>query len=134
MAGVADVRYDRQWLTRVLSAINVVRGVGLVLGSVLVRYAPKRAGQPRRENVSVGTCVCVAMCAAAVPVTTGVNFDAGPPVVLFQATPRQPVSTNDQFVYDVGRDGQQFLIATQLKQTETEPMSIILNWAAKLNK
>lgn len=36
MAGVADVRYDRQWLTRVLSAINVIRGIGLVLGSVLV--------------------------------------------------------------------------------------------------
>jgi cell division transport system permease protein len=36
MAGVADVRYDRQWLIRVLSAINVVRGIGLVLGSVLV--------------------------------------------------------------------------------------------------
>jgi cell division transport system permease protein len=35
MAGVADVRYDRQWLTRVLSAINVVRGVGLFLGVVL---------------------------------------------------------------------------------------------------
>jgi cell division transport system permease protein len=35
MAGVADVRYDRQWLTRVLSAINVIRGVGFVLGSVL---------------------------------------------------------------------------------------------------
>src|SRR4051812_7436293 len=35
MAGVADVRYDRQWLTRVLSAITVIRGVGLVLGSVL---------------------------------------------------------------------------------------------------
>ena len=35
MAGVADVRYDRQWLIRVLSAINVIRGVGLVLGSVL---------------------------------------------------------------------------------------------------
>jgi cell division transport system permease protein len=36
MAGVADVRYDRQWLTRVLSAINVIRGIGFVLGSVLV--------------------------------------------------------------------------------------------------
>ena len=36
MAGVADVRYDRQWLTRVLSAITVIRGIGLVLGSVLV--------------------------------------------------------------------------------------------------
>jgi hypothetical protein len=70
----------------------------------------------------------------AAPVTTGDNFDAGPPVVLFQATPRQPVSTNDQFVYDVRRDGQQFLIATQLKQAESEPMSIILNWAARLNK
>ncbi len=35
MPGVADVRYDRQWLKRVLSAINVVRAVGLVLGSVL---------------------------------------------------------------------------------------------------
>lgn len=35
MAGVADVRYDRQWLTRVLSAIDVIRGIGLMLGSVL---------------------------------------------------------------------------------------------------
>jgi Tol biopolymer transport system component len=70
----------------------------------------------------------------AVPVTTGDNFDTRPPIVLFQATPRQSVSTNDQFVYDVRRDGQQFLIATQLKQAATEPMSIILNWAAKLNK
>lgn len=35
MPGVADVRYDRQWLTRVLSAITVIRGVGWVLGSVL---------------------------------------------------------------------------------------------------
>jgi cell division transport system permease protein len=35
MSGVADVRYDRQWLTRVLSAINVIRGIGLVLGAVL---------------------------------------------------------------------------------------------------
>ena len=35
MAGVADVRYDRQWLTRVLSAINMIRAVGLFLGVVL---------------------------------------------------------------------------------------------------
>jgi cell division transport system permease protein len=33
--GVVDVRYDRQWLDRLLGAIAVVRGVGLVLGSVL---------------------------------------------------------------------------------------------------
>jgi len=35
MPGVADVRYDRQWLARLMSAIGVVRGVGLVLGAVL---------------------------------------------------------------------------------------------------
>jgi cell division transport system permease protein len=35
MAGVADVRYDRQWLSRLLAAINIIRGVGLVLGCLL---------------------------------------------------------------------------------------------------
>jgi cell division transport system permease protein len=33
--GVADVQYDRQWLTRVLSAIRLIRGAGLLLGGVL---------------------------------------------------------------------------------------------------
>jgi serine/threonine protein kinase/Tol biopolymer transport system component len=69
----------------------------------------------------------------AVPVTTGINFDNGRPAELFQTNPRQPVSTNDQFVYDVSRDGQRFLILTQVKQAETQPMSVILNWTAKLN-
>jgi cell division transport system permease protein len=35
MPGIADVRYDRQWLTRLLSAIGIIRGVGFVLGAVL---------------------------------------------------------------------------------------------------
>jgi cell division transport system permease protein len=35
LPGVSDVRYDRQWLDRLLSAIRVVRGVGFLLGSVL---------------------------------------------------------------------------------------------------
>jgi len=70
----------------------------------------------------------------AVPVKTGANFDPGTPAALFQTTPRQPVSSSDLFVYDVSRDGQRFLINTQVKQAETQPMSIILNWPAKLNK
>src|SRR5205823_4505621 len=32
MAGVSDVRYDRQWLDRLRSAIQVIREVGLLLG------------------------------------------------------------------------------------------------------
>ena len=70
----------------------------------------------------------------AVPVTTGAKFDPGTPIALFQATPRQPVTNADLFVYDVSRDGQRFLINTQVKQAESAPMSIILNWPAKLNK
>jgi len=70
----------------------------------------------------------------AAQVTTGANFDVGTPAALFQATPRQPVSMNDLFAYDVSREGQRFLILTQLKQEETVPMSVILNWSAKLTK
>ncbi|MGC1450262.1 MAG: protein kinase [Candidatus Sulfotelmatobacter sp.] len=70
----------------------------------------------------------------AAPVTTGAHFDAGTSVALFQSTPRQPVLVYDLFVYDVSRDGQRFLINTQVKQAESAPMSVILNWPAKLNK
>ena len=35
MPGVADVRFDRQWLNRVMSAIAIVRGVGLILAAIL---------------------------------------------------------------------------------------------------
>jgi cell division transport system permease protein len=35
MPGVADVRYDQEWLTRLLAAVDIVRGVGLLLGAVL---------------------------------------------------------------------------------------------------
>ena len=34
-SGVSDVRYDRQWLDRVLAAVETIQGVGLVLGAFL---------------------------------------------------------------------------------------------------
>jgi cell division transport system permease protein len=37
--GVSDVRYDRQWLDRLLSAATMVRRVGLLLASVLAMAA-----------------------------------------------------------------------------------------------
>jgi eukaryotic-like serine/threonine-protein kinase len=67
----------------------------------------------------------------AVPVKTGANFDAGSPVILFQANPREMIATSEQFVYDVSNDGQKFLINTQIKTAMT-PMSLVLNWGAKL--
>jgi hypothetical protein len=44
------------------------------------------------------------------------------------------VSFNDQIAYDVRPDGQRFLILTQVEQAEATPMSVVLNWPAKLNK
>jgi len=70
----------------------------------------------------------------AVPVTTGANFDSGTPVALFQATPRQPIPIYDLFVYDVSRDGQRFLIITPVKEAQTAPMSVVLDWPATLKK
>jgi hypothetical protein len=35
MPGVADVRYDRQWLNRLLAAVVVIRGVGVALAAIL---------------------------------------------------------------------------------------------------
>jgi len=39
----------------------------------------------------------------AVRVTSGANFDAGAPVALFQANPREMVATSERFAYDVSK-------------------------------
>ncbi|HJZ76432.1 MAG TPA: permease-like cell division protein FtsX [Vicinamibacterales bacterium] len=60
LPGVADVRYDRQWLDRLLSAIRVIRGVGFLLGSVLtiaaaltVANVVRLALYARREELDI---------------------------------------------------------------------------------
>jgi serine/threonine protein kinase len=70
----------------------------------------------------------------AVPVTAGTNFDAGAPVALFQANSRELVATSELVSYDITKDGQRFLINTQIEKAEMQPMMMILNWAAELNK
>jgi hypothetical protein len=64
----------------------------------------------------------------AVPVTEGAKFDAEAPVALFQANPREPAGTSEQAFFDVSRDGQRFLINTEPKQSDVQPMTVILNW------
>jgi cell division transport system permease protein len=58
--GVADVRYDRQWLSRLTSAITLIRGVGLALAAVLVTAAAltvasvvRLALYARREEIEI---------------------------------------------------------------------------------
>ncbi len=70
----------------------------------------------------------------AVPVKLGTSFEAGPPVALFQTHMRQPISAQDVFSYDVTGDGQKFLINTKVDEPNAAPLSIILNWAAEMEK
>lgn len=39
LPGVADVRYDREWLTRIASGLSAIRGVGLALGTLMALAA-----------------------------------------------------------------------------------------------
>jgi Tol biopolymer transport system component len=70
----------------------------------------------------------------AVPLTTGAKFEAGSPVALFQTRRRQPLSSQDVFSYDVSGDGQRFLIATKLDETNSAPLSVLLNWVSEMEK
>src|SRR5437899_4787119 len=60
MPGVADVRYDRQWLTRLQSAISIIRGIGLILAGLLtiaaaltVANVVRLALHARRDEVEI---------------------------------------------------------------------------------
>ena len=64
----------------------------------------------------------------ATSVKAGANFDAGTPVALFQANAREMVATSEQMMYDVSKDGQRFLINTQVKNEAARPMSVVMNW------
>jgi eukaryotic-like serine/threonine-protein kinase len=70
----------------------------------------------------------------AVPLAPGAVIDAGTPIELFQASPREMVATSEMAAYDVTKDGQRFLINTQVKGADTPPMSVILNWSATLKQ
>ena len=70
----------------------------------------------------------------AVPVKIGASFDAGAPVELFPANPREILAQSERAFYDVAQNGQRFLINTQIKKAETQPFSIVLNWDAGLKK
>ena len=58
--GVADVRYDRQWLDRLLAAVGTVRTVGLLLGAILavaaaltVANVVRLALHARRDEIDI---------------------------------------------------------------------------------
>ena len=60
LPGVADVRYDREWLTRVASGLNAIRGTGFALGmlmalaaAVTVASVVRLGLQARRDEIEI---------------------------------------------------------------------------------
>ncbi|MEY2413768.1 MAG: eukaryotic-like serine/threonine-protein kinase [Acidobacteriaceae bacterium] len=70
----------------------------------------------------------------ATPLMAGSNFNAGTPVALFESNARELVATSELVSYDVTKDGQRFLINTQMERAEMQPMMVVLNWAEELKK
>jgi len=66
----------------------------------------------------------------AVAVREGEAFDADAPRPLFPLRRREPISAVDLFSYDVAPDGQRFLVNTDVGDSTTLPLTIVLNWAA----
>jgi serine/threonine protein kinase len=70
----------------------------------------------------------------ATPVILGTSFQAGTPVQLFQLHRRISVPSFDLFSYDVSPDGQRFLVATRIDESNAVPVSVMLNWTSALEK
>nr|MDQ5827430.1 hypothetical protein [Chloroflexota bacterium] len=69
----------------------------------------------------------------AVPVSTGDAFERGAPVALFKTrVPLTTISTEKNY-YLVTADGQRFLVS-QLDDRNTQPITVVLNWAANLKR
>jgi dipeptidyl aminopeptidase/acylaminoacyl peptidase len=62
------------------------------------------------------------------------RFEAGPPTMLFQTRGRQKISSQDVFTYAVSGRGDSFLFNTVTEVREAPPLSIVLNWAADLER
>jgi Tol biopolymer transport system component len=70
----------------------------------------------------------------AVALKTIGNFEARPPVALFQTHPRRQISFMDVFSYDVTPDGRRFLVNTKMDEVAAAPLSIILNWESEMER
>jgi dipeptidyl aminopeptidase/acylaminoacyl peptidase len=70
----------------------------------------------------------------AVTVSGGSNFEAGRPAVLFQTAVPLTGIADDRNNYVTTQDGQRFLVNNLANITNSQPLTLVLNWAADLKK
>jgi hypothetical protein len=70
----------------------------------------------------------------AVTIGGGTTLEVGRPVVLFQPTVPLTGITDDRNNYVTTQDGQRFLVNTLVDTTNSQPLTVVLNWASDIKK
>jgi len=70
----------------------------------------------------------------AIDVKPGPTFDAGVAIPLFHTRRREHVSSRDLYSYDVSADGQRFLVDTDVGEAVSPPLTVVLDWTARLKR
>jgi serine/threonine protein kinase/Tol biopolymer transport system component len=66
----------------------------------------------------------------AVPIKAGTALEPGVPIALFETRTRN----KGGWRYDVTPDGQRFLVITKVQEQEALPMTVVVNWTARLKR
>lgn len=66
--------------------------------------------------------------------TDGPTFEAGVPQPLFEVRVANTGLTGINLVYSSAADGQRFLFGVPFEESNSEPITVILNWPAKFAK
>ena len=70
----------------------------------------------------------------AVPVTPGASFEAGAPVALFATRVPWTSLTDDRNSYLPSADGRRFFVINLVEEGNTQPITLVLNWANALKQ
>jgi eukaryotic-like serine/threonine-protein kinase len=70
----------------------------------------------------------------AVPVTPGASFEHGAPVSLFATRVPTTTLTDDRNNFAPSADGQRFIIINLVEEGNTQPITLVLNWASALKQ
>ncbi|HVG30478.1 MAG TPA: protein kinase [Pyrinomonadaceae bacterium] len=70
----------------------------------------------------------------AVPVAAGDSFEPGSPVALFATRVPGGSLTGDRNHFVAAADGQRFLVNNLVDEGNTQPLTLVLNWAASLKR
>lgn len=70
----------------------------------------------------------------AAAVTPGASFEAGAPATLFATRIPTTSSIDDRNSFVPAADGQRFLVNNLVEEGNTQPITLVLNWAAGLNR